>query len=203
MRAVPAIAGTTLLAGLTLGVSAARQPAVERYEFDTSHTQLAFVARHMMVTNVRGKFNRFTGHIMLDDQDVTRSSAQVTIEAASVDTDHERRDNDLKSTNFFEVEKYPNITFTSKRVEKNGSQLALIGDLTIRDVTREVRLPFELTGPITQQGSKRIGVEGSLKVNRFDYGLKWNQLREAIPVVGDSIRIDINVEAVSRPSRTQ
>ncbi len=181
MRVTHVVAGTLLLVGVVGVATAARQSSAERYDFDTAHTQIAFVARHNMVTNVRGKFNRFAGHIMLDEQDVTRSSAEVTIEAASVDTDNQNRDNDLRSANFFEAEKYPNLTFKSKRVEKQGAQLALIGDLTIRDVTKEVRIPFDVTPPLASGGRKRIGVEGVLKVNRHDYGLKWNRLIESFP----------------------
>jgi len=198
------ILATALLLPVVLVSAAGRHSTAERYNFDTSHTQIGFVARHMLVTNVRGKFNKFEGHIMLDAQDVTRSSVQVTIDVGSVDTDNERRDNHLRSADFFEVEKFPKMTFASKKVEKRGSQLVMIGDLTIRDVTKQVEIPFELSGPVTQGGRKRIGVEAMLRINRFDYGLKWNQAVEAGGlVVGEEIRVELNVEAVAAPPASE
>jgi len=192
------IASTALVLGLTAAVTAGARPAAERYEIDPAHTYIGFTAKHMLVTNVRGRFNRFSGHITLDSQDITKSSAEVTIEAASIDTDNERRDDHLRSADFFEAEKYPTIRFVSRRVEKKGESLTLVGDLTIRDVTREVAIPFELTGPVAAGNRKSIGVEASLRINRFDYGLKWNRAIETGGlVVGEEIRIDLNVEAHS------
>lgn len=198
------VLSTALLIPVVLVSMAGRRPAAERYDFDPSHTQIGFVARHMLVTNVRGQFNKFSGHIMLDGQDVTRSSAEVTIEVTSVDTGNERRDNHLRSADFFEVEKFPSMTFKSRKVEKRGDQLIMTGDLTIRDVTKQVEIPFELTGPVAQRGRKRIGAEGTLKINRFDYGLKWNQAVETGGlVVGEDIRVELNISAVSAPPAAQ
>src|SRR5690606_19819041 len=148
------------------------------------------------VTNVRGKFTEFSGHIMLDENDITKSSVNVTIVANSVDTSNERRDNELRSANFFHVAQFPEITFRSTAVERTDDGLVLVGDLTIRDVTKSVRIPFELVGPVdAANGRRRIGAEGSLRINRFDYGLQWNRLQETIPVVGDEVRIELSVEA--------
>jgi polyisoprenoid-binding protein YceI len=134
---------------------------------------------------------------MIDENDLTNSSVSVTIDAGSIDTSHERRDNDLRSEDFFDVEQFPNVTFTSTRVEQTADGLVMVGNLTMRDVTREVRIPFEVTGPVELQGRKRVGAEGTLRINRFDYGLQWNRLQEAIPVVGDEVRIELNIEAVT------
>lgn len=170
-------------------------PTLQRYEIDTGHSYVGFAVRHLGVATVRGKFARFSGEIMLDENDPTKSSVNVTIDASSIDTSHDRRDNDLRSANFFEVEKYPNITFTSTRIEQTADGLVLVGNLTMRDVTKEVRIPFEVTGPVVLQGRKRMGAEGTLRVNRFDYGLQWNRLQEAVPVVSDEVRIELNIEA--------
>ena len=167
-----------------------------RYVFDTSHTYIGFNARHFGVTNVKGNFGTFTGHIMFDEEDVTRSSVEVTIETASVDTDNERRDNHLRSADFFAADSFPQIRFVSKRVEHAGDGLVVTGDLTMRGITREVRIPFELAGPVsTGNGQKRLGVEGALRINRFDYGLNWNNVVENIGVVADTVRIELQIEA--------
>jgi polyisoprenoid-binding protein YceI len=172
---------------------------LERYEIDVAHSSVDFVVRHLGVTNVRGRFGRFGGHVELDAGDVTRSRVEVTIDAASVDTQNERRDNHLRSDDFFEVEAYPSLSFLGRRVERAGDGLVLVGDLTIRGVTREVRIPFELTGPV-QIGAnrKRVGAEGALVINRFDYGLRWNRFTEAVQVVADAVRIELSISAVSR-----
>lgn len=179
-------------------LTAASPLGVEKYQVDKSHTSIAFSVRHMMVTNVKGNFRTFDGEILLDEADITKSSANFTIQTASVDTNNERRDNDLRSDNFFNAAQYPTITFTSTRVERAGAQLTLIGDLTIRDVTKEVRIPFELVGPVANSsGRKRIGAEGTLTINRFDFGLKYNRMAEAVAVVGPDVKIELNVEAVT------
>jgi polyisoprenoid-binding protein YceI len=200
--AVVLMTGLTVAAGTAAAQSAA--PAVEaqgqslqRYEIDTGHSHVGFVVRHLGVANVRGNFTRFTGHVMIDENDLTNSSVSVTIDAGSIDTSHERRDNDLRSEDFFDVERFPNVTFTSTRVEQTADGLVMVGNLTMRDVTREVRIPFEVTGPVELQGRKRVGAEGTLRINRFDYGLQWNRLQEAIPVVGDEVRIELNIEAIT------
>jgi polyisoprenoid-binding protein YceI len=173
---------------------------LEKYQIDKSHTNIGFSVRHMMVTNVKGNFRVFDGEIVLDEKDITKSSANFTIQVASVDTDHERRDNDLRSDNFFNSAQFPTMTFTSTKVEKAGDQLTLVGNLTIRDVTKEVRIPFTLVGPVTSSnGRKRIGAEGTLTINRFDYGLKYNRMAEAVAVVSPEVKIELNVEAATAP----
>lgn len=172
--------------------------AVQRFELDVAHTSVAFMARHMMVTNVRGGFNSFRGHIDLDTEDVTRSKVYVEIDVASIDTRNQRRDDHLRSDDFFSAAQYPTITFLGERVEREGDTLILHGHLTIRDVTRPVAIPFELTGPITAGGRDRIGAEGELRIDRFEYGVQWNDAMETGGlVVGPEIRILLNVAAVA------
>lgn len=195
-----------LMATLAFPVIVLAQPApegaTERYEIDASHSHVGFSVRHLAITNVRGNFQRFSGHIMLNEQDITKSTVNVTVDVASIDTDNDARDADLRGEEFFETAKYPHMTFVGKRIDRDGSDLVLVGDLTMRGVTKEVRIPFELVGPVTSaNGQKRLGAEGSLRINRFDYGLKWNALREAVPVVGEEVRIELNIEAVTPRQR--
>lgn len=185
-----------LVAVMGLSLTAAGRVDPVRFDIDPSHSYVGFTVRHLGVSNVKGKFTRFSGHIMLNESDVTRSTVSVTIETGSIDTSNERRDNHLRSGDFFEAETYPNLTFVSSGIEETADGLVLVGNLTIRDVTKEVRIPFELAGPVTtESGRKRMGAEGTLRVNRFDYGLQWNRLQEAVQVVGDEVRIELNIEA--------
>ena len=187
---------TVVLALATLSLTASAPLEVERYEFDKSHTNIGFVVKHLAVTNVRGRFNEFDGEILLDQKDIRKSSVRVRIDAKSIDTENERRDNHLRSGDFLEAEKFPNLTFVSKRIEKKGKQLIAHGDLTIRDVTRAVSIPFTVSGPVNVgSGQKKLGVEGSLTINRFDYGLKYNKFTEAVQVVAPEVRIELQVEA--------
>ena len=173
--------------------------ATQKYLIDPVHTYVGFAARHMMVSTVRGQFKEFSGEIMLDDKDITKSSVSVTIKAASVDTKVERRDKDLRSPNFLAVEQYPEITFKSKRVEKQGDGYVAVGDLTLRGVSKEVALPFTLSGPVVAFG-KRIGVESEITINRHDYGVSWNNMLEGGGlIIGPEIKITLNVEAVEAP----
>ena len=185
-----------LVAVMGLSLTAAGRVDPVRFDIDPTHSYVGFTVRHLGVSNVKGKFTRFSGHIMLNESDITQSTVNVTIETGSVDTSNERRDNHLRSGDFFEAETYPNLTFISSGIEETADGLVLVGNLTIRDVTKEVRIPFELAGPVTlESGRKRMGAEGMLRVNRFDYGLQWNRLQEAVQVVGDEVRIELNIEA--------
>ena len=195
------LAGTVLLSATLL--TGARAPAdPETYQIDRSHTNIGFVVRHMVVTNVRGAFNDFSGSIVLDEGDITKSRVEVVVKTASVDTNHERRDADLRGPDFFDAERFPELRFTSRRIERTPDGLVAVGDLTIRDVTKEVRIPFEMAGPINAgQGVKRLGIEGAFRINRQEYGLRWDRMVEAGPVVADEVRIELAVEAISRPAR--
>jgi polyisoprenoid-binding protein YceI len=196
---VGGMAVAAFVAALPSGVEA--QARQQRYEIDAAHSNVDFVVRHLGVANVRGQFTRFGGHIILDEADVTRSTVEVVIEAASLDTRNDRRDEHLRSGDFFEVERFPALRFEGRRVEQESGRYVLVGDLTMRDVTREVRIPFDLTGPVEMgNGQRRVGAEGAVRINRFDYGLRWNRITEAIQVVGDEVRIELSISAVARDS---
>ncbi|HEX2166601.1 MAG TPA: YceI family protein [Longimicrobiales bacterium] len=185
-----------IVAVMGLSVTAAGRVDPVRFDIDQSHSYVGFTVRHLGVSNVKGKFTRFSGHIMLNETDVTQSTVNVTVETGSIDTSNERRDNHLRSEDFFEAERFPQLTFVSSRIEETADGLVLVGNLTIRDVTKEVRVPFELSGPVTtESGRQRLGAEGTLRIDRFDYGLQWNRIQEAVQVVGDEVRIELNIEA--------
>jgi polyisoprenoid-binding protein YceI len=172
--------------------------AADTYTPDVSHSLVGFTARHFVITKVRGKFNDFSATIVYDEKDITKSSLRGTIKVASIDTDHEKRDNHLRSADFFDTATHPEITFVSKRVEKQDQKYVLIGDLTMRGVTKELAVPFVVTDKITDmQGKTRIGFEANLRINRQDFGISWNKTMDnGGVVVSDMIDIEIVVEAI-------
>ena len=186
------------------GPTAAAAPAdPNAWRIDPGHSDISFSIRHF-VSRVRGTFGRWAGTIVVDTMDITRGSVDVTIQATSIDTQNENRDNDLRSANFFEIEKYPTITFRSTRVEGRKDDLTVTGDLTIRGVTRPVVLKGRYLGVTApdQRGTRRMGFEASTTINRLDYGVTWNRAVEGGGVMlGDDVRIDIVLEAMKAPPR--
>ncbi len=184
--------------GLTAAAFLALSHAVaaDNYKIDPVHSSVGFSVRHMGVSNVKGHFDEFVGSLVLDNGSIKAASA--TIQVKSVNTGIERRDNHLRTADFFEVAKYPEILFKTKKVEKSGDQTILIGDFTMRGVTRELRLPVTVSGPVKDpQGNTRIGLEAKTTVNRKDYGMKFNAVMETGGLmVGDEVAIEINAEAV-------
>jgi polyisoprenoid-binding protein YceI len=169
------------------------------YTIDPAHTRIGFVARHAMVTKVRGAFNEFEGSAVLDGTDLTKSTGQLTIQAASIHTRNEQRDAHLRSNDFLAMEEYPQITFVATDVRQTGpSTLELTGDLTIRGVTNSVTIPFEFEGAATDPfGNQRIGFEGSTVINRKDFGITWNATLETGGVlVSDKITLEFEVSAI-------
>ncbi|MGZ4828700.1 MAG: YceI family protein [Candidatus Angelobacter sp.] len=169
--------------------------AADEYKIDPNHSSVNFAVTHMMVSTVNGRFNTFEGKILFDDKDVSKSSVSVAIKTTSVNTDNTSRDNDLRSSGFFDVEKFPEITFQSKSVEKKGNGYVAHGTLAIKGVSKEVDLPFELKGPVDAgKMGKVMGAHASLTVNRQDYGVA-----KAPGMVGNEVKIDLNVEAHLAP----
>jgi polyisoprenoid-binding protein YceI len=170
-----------------------------KWNIDGAHSGITFSIRHMLVSKVRGRFGRFTGTLELDDTDLTGAQVEVTIEAASIDTGTAQRDEHLRSADFFEVERFPELRYRSARIEKVGDdRYRVVGDLTIRDVTREVPLEVEYGGQGTDPwGNQRIGFTATASIDRKDFGLRWNQVLEAGGVlVGDKVQIELEVQAV-------
>jgi len=169
------------------------------YAIDPTHSRIGFVARHAMVTKVRGSFNDFDGSGYFDAENPAASHLQLTIQAASIDTRNADRDGHLKSNDFFDMETYPQITFTSTAVEQVGAEnYRVTGDLTIKDVTRPVTVDFEYTGTaIDPYHDQRIGFEGKTTVNRKDWGINWNAALEAGGVlVGEKVTLEFEVSAI-------
>ena len=168
------------------------------YTLDTSHSRLGFVARHAMVTKVRGQFGGFEGTARIDEANPSASKVDLTIQVASVDTGSADRDGHLKSGDFFDVETYPTITFTSTEVKRDGSDWAVTGDLTIKDVTKPVTIEFEHTGSARDPfGNLRVGFEGETTINRKDWGLTWNAALETGGVlVSEKIKLEFDVSAI-------
>jgi polyisoprenoid-binding protein YceI len=169
------------------------------YVLDPAHTRIGFVARHAMVTKVRGQFTDFEGSGVVDASDFTKSTVTVTIQAASIDTRNEQRDTHLRSNDFLAMEEYPQITFTSTGIQQTGpTSVELTGDLTVRGVTNTVTIPFEFEGAATDPfGNLRVGFEGSVVVNRKDYGVTWNVALETGGVlVSDKVTLEFEISAI-------
>jgi polyisoprenoid-binding protein YceI len=169
------------------------------YILDPAHTRIGFVARHAMVTKVRGQFNDFEGSGVVDASDFSKSTVTVTIQAASIDTRNKQRDAHLRSNDFLAMEEYPQITFTSTGIQQTGpTSVELTGDLTIRGVTNTVAIPFEFEGAATDPyGNLRVGFEGSVVINRKDYGVTWNVALETGGVlVSDKVTLEFEVSAI-------
>ncbi|HET9500680.1 MAG TPA: YceI family protein [Marmoricola sp.] len=169
------------------------------WTLDPTHTRIGFVARHAMVTKVRGAFNEFEGAAVVDGDDLGASKVDVTIQATSIDTRNEQRDGHLRSNDFLSMEEYPTITFSSTGATKTGEAgFELTGDLTIKGVTQSVTIPFDFEGAATDPfGNLRAGFEGSVTINRKDYGITWNAPLEAGGVlVGDKIVLEFEVSAI-------
>jgi len=173
------------------------------WEFDPTHTGVQFKVRHLMISSVRGEFEKVTGKIVYDEADVTKSSADITIDTASINTRVAKRDEHLRSPDFLDVKKYPAITFRSKRIETAGSgTLKMTGDLTIRGVTKEVVLTVEGPTPSIKDpmGNSRVGGQATTKIDRKDFGLTWNKTVDGGVVVGDEVEITIDVEIYRKPA---
>lgn len=172
--------------------------AAETYEIDPAHTSITFSVRHLGINNVKGRFKDFAGTVVLDGKTIEEASG--TIQVASIDTEVKQRDDHLRSADFFDASKYPTITFKTKRVERSGENNTLIADFTMRGVTREIRLPVKVTGPVKDQtGVVRIGLESKGRLNRKDYGIAFSQaLETGVAMVGEEVEIEINAEATRK-----
>jgi polyisoprenoid-binding protein YceI len=200
--AAPAILGLMLAVPSPAAAQApapAAAAAPNTWAIDTSHTQAGFAVKHMMVSTVRGSFGKTEGTITWDGKDVSSIKADATIDTTTITTNNEKRDTHLKSPDFFDVAKFPTITFKSKRAEAAGAgKFKLIGDLTLRGVTKEVTLDVEgPSQPLVAQGRARVGATATLKINRQDYGVSWSrQLDGGGVVVSDEVAITLELELV-------
>ncbi len=183
----------TLLAGLFLLCGSAL--AGDQYKIDPVHSNVGFAVKHMVVNTVHGRFNDWSGDIVYDDKDPAKSSVNMTIKTSSINTENSQRDTHLKSPDFLDVEKFPEITFQSKSVEKQADGFVAHGVLTICGISKNV-VPFKINGPIKAGDSNLLGAEASLTINRQDFGVAWSKSRAPGElVVANDVKIDINVEA--------
>jgi polyisoprenoid-binding protein YceI len=183
-----------------MAVAETPNQASRSYAIDPAHSSVAFIARHMMIAKVRGHFNAVTGTIELASSGNVPTRIEAAVEAASIDTREPKRDGHLKSADFFDVEKFPQLTFRSTRIEGREPSFRVYGDLTIHGTTREVTFEttFEGAGP-DPWGKQRVGYEARAKISRADFGLNWNQALETGGVlVGDEIQIELSVEATAQ-----
>jgi polyisoprenoid-binding protein YceI len=171
------------------------------YVIDPAHSRIGFVARHAMITKVRGSFNEFTGKAHLDGTDPAKSTTEITINVASIDTRNGDRDGHLRSNDFLAIDQYPQITFRSTNITQTGDNtFDLTGDLTIKGVTNSVTVPFTFDGEATDPyGLVRLGFEGSTTINRKDYGITWNAALETGGVlVSDKIVLEFEISAIKQ-----
>lgn len=168
------------------------------YEFDQAHSQVTFRIRHLALAFVRGIFHDVNASIFLNPTDVTTLTTEAVIAVNSVDTHNEKRDNDLRSAKFFDVAQFPEMKFASTGVSDvaNDGTFKLHGQLTIRDVTKDVVMDAEMTGPVVSGGQERLGFVATMRIDRFDYGLKWDAITELGSLVaGQDVDITVEVEA--------
>lgn len=194
---------------MALALAAALAPgtpvlAAETFTVDTAHATVLFQIRHFM-SQVTGKFNEFEGTIQIDRAKPESSAVEFTIQAGSIDTNNERRDNHLRSADFFDVANHPTITFESTAVKPVGNDTyEVTGNFTMRGVTKSITLPVRMLGEMTDPwGNQRIGFEISTTIDRQDYGVSWNQtLDQGGLVLGDDVEVSINLEAVKEARET-
>lgn len=191
-----------LTIGAIVALSASTVSAAE-YTLDKVHSYVGFKVTHMMVSSVKGEFHDYDATVDYNAKAPEKSSVSAAIKVASIDTNNQKRDDHLRSADFFDAEQFPDITFKSKSVKAAGkNKLTVTGDLTIRGVTKEVKLNLDVRGPVNNpfaEGATKIGFGGELKINRQDFGVKWNKSMDAGGVVvGDDVTIILEIEADSK-----
>jgi polyisoprenoid-binding protein YceI len=214
MKRTSLLIGIAFIAFIILsqnGTGAVNQTFVERfsagsavgdsgtYNFDKAHSFIQFSVTHTGLVEVPGFFRDFTGAVNFDAKDITKSTVEFTAKATSVDTGVEPRNNHLRTADFFEVDKYPDITFKSTKVEKKGKGFLLTGDFTMKGVTKSITFPFRIAGwlPVTDKSGGKMGIAAETTINRRDYGVNWgsNIPGTSIPVVSDTVKISLQIEA--------
>ena len=194
-----------ILAGMALLCSSPEFAATSSWKIDPQHSAAQFSVRHMAISTVRGGFSKVNGTVQLDEQDVTKSTVDVNIDVSTVDTREPARDKDLRSDKFFDVEHFPTMTFKSKKVEQVAlGKLKVTGDLTIRGATKEVVL--DVDGPTAAVkdpwGHQRAAVYATTRINRQDFGVKWNAtLDNGGVVVADEVNINIDAEVIQQAAK--
>lgn len=185
------------LAGLAYGGAHGGEQAYQQFSVDPAHSDIGFSVRHLGVVNVRGAFNDYEATLKVRDYELATLQFEMTIQATSIDTGVGARDDHLRTADYFEVETYPEITFVSTRVKRYGTGQAVVGELTIKGVTKEVTLAAVLNGPVSDPwGNTRIGLELSGEINRHDFGVAHDALSDRS--IGDTVRIDVQIQAIQQ-----
>lgn len=190
---------TTIMTAFATALMASVALAADTYVIDPAHTTIGFAVEHMVISKVHGKFKEFTGTVDVDlKADPMVSGAAISIKTASVDTGIDKRDEHLRTADFFDATKFPELKFEVKRVQKTDKETIAHGTLTMHGVSKEIALPFRVKGPIKDPyGNSRIGISASTTISRKDYGLTWSKTLETGGlIVGDEVELDIQVEAV-------
>jgi len=187
-----------MVLSLALGVQA------QTWNFDKAHTTIGFSARHMVIANVAGKFEDYDGQVMFDGKNLGAGMVNLTINVQSINTDNDTRDKHLRSSDFFDMEKYPAITFKSTKIVKGeGNNFKLTGDLTMKGITKSVTLDCVLNGIITDpMGNTRAGFSGTGMIKRHDYNIAWdNKIQDGSFIVGEDIAINLQIELTKAESK--
>ena len=190
---------TTILAAL-VAAAVAGPVLADTYDIDPAHTTFGFAVKHMVVSTVKGNFTEFKGEFSFDPANPGEAKASAIIQTKSINTGVEKRDGHLKSPDFFDAAKYPEIKFESSSFEKSGDGYVIKGKLTIKETTKDVSIPVSINGPIEDPyKNQRVGIEGGFKINRKDYGLNFDgKLASGGLVVGDEVTIEISAEGIKR-----
>ena len=206
--ALAAVAGLAFAAGAPVSPSAGAQDKAAKiayapvpggdYRIDPAHSTIGFAIRHYEINWVSGRFKDFNGTIRYDEKDVTKSSVEFTAKVESIDTGIENRDKHLRTADFFDVAKYPEMSFKSTRVERRGNGYVLHGDFTLRGITKPVAIPFTVTGAIKDpRGNTRFGVEAKTTIDRRDFGITWGKPLEGGGLdLGNEVTVNLSLEAV-------
>jgi len=201
MKIAEVAATKAMLATFVIAISGIASAQTSTYKIDSAHSAADFSVRHMGISNVHGHFGGVAGTVNLDEKDITKSSVTATIDATTVDTGNGQRDGDLKGPHFFDVEKFPTLTFVSKKLSEEGGQKKLTGDLTLHGVTKSVTLDLE--GPSKEQadmqGKTRRAFSATTSINRQEFGLTYGgSLKSGDAMIGDDVKIELNIEAVKQ-----
>ena len=196
---------TTISAALAAVLAVSAAATTTTWQIDPQHTAAGFAVKHLMISTVRGQFKGVSGTVNWEDQDISKSTVDITIDANTVDTSEPKRDADLKSDKFFEVAKYPTITFKSKKIAQvSAGKLKITGDLTIHGVTKEAVLDVEGPTPPVKDpwGNTRVAANATTKINRQDFGVKWNaNMDGGGVVVGDDVAITLDLEMIKKAAK--
>ncbi len=191
---------TILAIAFLMGLSASTFAKLETWVVDKAHTKVGFEIAHLVISSVEGKFTDFSGKIQFDPKNLksNKFSFSADVNVSSIDTENKKRDKHLRSKDFFNVKKYPKMTFKSKSLTVKGKKLTIVGDLTIAGKTKKVTFKGKYLGSVEAYEVRRIALKASTEISRKDFGLTWNDFVEAGPAVGDEVTIDLKIEAKSK-----